>query len=71
MPHELWRQDDNGNRVRVATYATRDAAQAAQAAYEARGHKQLYWVVAAADQDADEARSVDTTLASAATIPRP
>lgn len=40
----LWRQDDNGNRVRVETFATREAAQARQAEFESRHHKQIYWV---------------------------
>jgi hypothetical protein len=40
----LWRQDDNGNRVRVETFATRAAALARQARFEARHHKQIYWV---------------------------
>lgn len=40
----LWRQDDNGNRVRIETFATREAAQARQAEFESRHHKQIYWV---------------------------
>ena len=40
----LWRQDDNGNRVRVEAFATRAAALARQAEFEARHHKQIYWV---------------------------
>lgn len=39
-----WRQDDNGNRVRIDVFATVVEAEAAQAMYEARGHKQMYWV---------------------------
>jgi hypothetical protein len=42
----LWRQDDNGNRVRVETFATRSEALALQAQFEARHHKQIYWVEA-------------------------
>jgi 8-oxo-dGTP diphosphatase len=41
---ELWRQDDNGNRFRGARFGTRRAADAEQQAFEARGHKQTYWV---------------------------
>jgi len=40
----LWRQDDNGNRVRVETFGTREAALARQAQFESRHHKQIYWV---------------------------
>jgi len=45
-PWTLWRQDDNGNRVRVETFGTREAALARQAQFEARHHKQIYWVEA-------------------------
>ena len=38
------RQDDNGNRYAVAEYPTRDAAAGALVEFEARGHKQIYWV---------------------------
>jgi hypothetical protein len=38
------RQDDNGNRFVVAVKLTREAAESMAAMYEARGHKQLYWV---------------------------
>jgi hypothetical protein len=41
---ELWRQDDNGNRVRVARYGSQDAARAELARFEALGHKQIYWL---------------------------
>lgn len=40
----LWRQDDNGVRVRIETFATREAAAARQTEFEARHHKQIYWV---------------------------
>jgi hypothetical protein len=40
----LWRQDDNGNRVRIETFGTREEAAARQAEFEARQHKQIYWV---------------------------
>jgi len=40
----LWRQDDNGNRVRIETFATREQAAARQAEFESRHHKQIYWV---------------------------
>ena len=41
---ELWRQDDNGNRFRIARFASRAQADAEQRRFEALGHKQTYWV---------------------------
>lgn len=41
---ELWRQDDNGNRFRIARFASRADADAEQRRFEALGHKQTYWV---------------------------
>lgn len=41
---ELWRQDDNGNRFRIAGFASPEAAEAEQRRFEALGHKQTYWV---------------------------
>lgn len=41
---QVVRQDDNGNRYRVGTYATRDEAQQIADTLDARGHKQLYSV---------------------------
>lgn len=43
----LWRQDDNGTRVEVATFTGRRKADDQAARMEAGGHKQLYWVAAA------------------------
>jgi hypothetical protein len=40
----VWRQDDNGNRVVVSRHASRDEAEQVATAFEARGHKQIYWV---------------------------
>jgi hypothetical protein len=40
----LLRQDDNGIQFEVARYASRCEALSAAAMFEARGHKQLYWV---------------------------
>ncbi|MFD8594614.1 hypothetical protein ACFV1L_06405 [Kitasatospora sp. NPDC059646] len=42
--HRVMRQDDNGNRFPVARGLTRPAAEAMAAEFEARGHKQLYWI---------------------------
>ncbi|MEV8098802.1 (deoxy)nucleoside triphosphate pyrophosphohydrolase [Kitasatospora sp. NPDC085879] len=44
--HRVMRQDDNGNRFLVATGLGRAEAEALAAEFEARGHKQLYWVEA-------------------------
>lgn len=44
MAYRLWRQDDNGQRVLMATFADRASAEAQATALEARAHKQLYWV---------------------------
>lgn len=38
------RMDDNGNQFEVAVCETRAMAQQLAATYEARGHKQTYWV---------------------------
>lgn len=43
----LMRQDDNGNRVEMARFAVRAEAEAAAEEFEARGHKQMYWVAPA------------------------
>jgi hypothetical protein len=42
----VWRQDDNGNRFVVRRLESREEAENLAAELEARGHKQLYWVVA-------------------------
>ena len=43
-PWILFRQDDNGNRYEVARFDSREAAEAEAARYQARGHKQHYYV---------------------------
>jgi hypothetical protein len=48
---ELWRQDDNGNRFRIARFPTRATAEAEQRRFEALAHKQTYWVAPSADGD--------------------
>ena len=40
----LWRQDDNGNTFVVSTHASLESAEDARRSYEARGHKQRYWI---------------------------
>jgi hypothetical protein len=44
LPWVVWRQDDNVNRFELRRCATREQAEALAAEFEARGHKQLYWV---------------------------
>ena len=41
---DLWRTDDNGNDFLVDTYETKTAADDACKTYEAKGHKQSYWI---------------------------
>ena len=48
-PWELWRQDDNGNRFRIARFATEAKANAEQRRFETLAHKQIYWVQRGAD----------------------
>ena len=40
----LWRQDDNGNRFRIARFATNAEADAEQQRFEALAHRQIYRV---------------------------
>ena len=40
----VWRQDDNGQRFRISSGHARADAERACAEFEAKGHKQLYWV---------------------------
>lgn len=47
----VWRQDDNGQRYLVSRGHARRDAERACAEFEAKGHKQLYWVVP--DEGAD------------------
>ncbi|MDQ0310393.1 MULTISPECIES: hypothetical protein [Kitasatospora] len=42
--YRVMRQDDNGNRYLVAGGLDRAEAERLAAEFEARGHKQLYWV---------------------------
>jgi hypothetical protein len=46
LSYEVWRQDDNGRRFRVAVWPTREGAEQQQRELERRGHKQTYEVVA-------------------------
>jgi hypothetical protein len=40
----VMRADDNGNEVEVTRAATREEAERITREYEARGHRQIYWV---------------------------
>lgn len=40
----VWRQDDNGQKYEVVRALSLEAAEARVAEFEARGHKQLFWV---------------------------
>ncbi|MFE4971830.1 SPOR domain-containing protein [Kitasatospora sp. NPDC056651] len=44
--YRVMRQDDNGNRFVVARDLDRAEARRLAAEFEARGHKQMYWVEA-------------------------
>lgn len=44
MTFELWRQDENGNRFLVGTFADRAAAELQLAELTRIPHKQTYWI---------------------------
>lgn len=44
QPYELWRQDDNGHKFLIETFSCRADAVKAMKEFEARLHKQTYWV---------------------------
>jgi len=46
----VMRQDDNGNTFEVGSYGTRCEADIVADTFEARGHKQSYWVVERAEE---------------------
>jgi len=41
---QLKRQDDHGNRYVIADFDSKEAASQMMAEYEAKGHKQTYWI---------------------------
>jgi hypothetical protein len=57
VTHVLWRQDDNGNCVRLASFVSLADAEEVRDAFEARGHKQLYWVESSDDDRDRQART--------------
>ncbi|HIB64861.1 MAG TPA: hypothetical protein EYO33_07080 [Phycisphaerales bacterium] len=42
--YQLWRQDDNGNEFMIETFLSENEAEEAKKEFEAKGHKQMYWV---------------------------
>jgi hypothetical protein len=68
--YRVIRQDDNGNRFLVAKDLDGPEARRLAAEFEARGHKQLYWVeeagaAPAAGEPIGEAGSGDAALRNA------
>jgi hypothetical protein len=43
-PWTVWRQDDNGIKAQVSDCVSEQQARALVSEFEARGHKQLYWI---------------------------
>jgi len=50
MPFELWRQDDNGQRFPVDTFADRASAEERMRELTVSMHKQFYWILERADE---------------------
>lgn len=44
MEYEVWRQDDNGNKFLVQTFATKKMAEMLVRQLEAHKHKQMYYI---------------------------
>lgn len=44
LPFAVWRLDDNGNRFMVLRGLSREEAERLAASFEAKGHKQSYWI---------------------------
>lgn len=44
QPHQLWRQDDNGHKFLIETFPCKADAVKAMKEFEARLHKQTYWI---------------------------
>jgi hypothetical protein len=42
--YALWRQDDNGNRFLVATFASREEAEGRLGELSRLPHRQIYWI---------------------------
>lgn len=66
------RQDDNCNQYELARFSSRCEAEAVARQFEARGHKQLYWVVSSTEGGgASEAPSSRNGVAPASVSPPP
>ena len=52
-PFELWRMDDYGNKLKIRAFASEEEAKVQRDIFEARGHKQAYWIEVT-DQSAEE-----------------
>lgn len=50
MLWQLWRQDDNGQKFLVDTFASAAEATQALETLEARQHKQIYWLATTRDE---------------------
>lgn len=53
MPFELWRQDDNGHRFLVGTFAERSGAEERMRELTGCLHKQFYWILESANDSGD------------------
>jgi len=54
LPWALWRVDDNGSRFLVERFASEAEARASAERFEARAHKQHYWVERAAPESSSD-----------------
>lgn len=57
MTFELWRQDDNGNRFLVGTFADRAAAERRLAELTRIQHKQTYWIARYISEESEASTS--------------
>ena len=71
----VWRTDDNGNTFVVREHLRREEAKAVAEEFEARGHKQMYWIeperdnTSTLDSNANAGRIVAQTTADEAGQP--
>uniref|UniRef100_A0A831TXA1 SPOR domain-containing protein n=1 Tax=Geobacter metallireducens TaxID=28232 RepID=A0A831TXA1_GEOME len=54
MTFDLWRQDDNGNRFLVGTFADQAAAERRLAELTRIQHKQTYWIARHIAEESEE-----------------
>ena len=67
---QLWRQDDNGNRVRIRAFTGLAKATAALASFERLAHKQTYWIEEAVANQGVTSRGPRTMSKSRWRFPR-